>query len=69
MFIPPAARAATACKRAGVICRLGKVPAAASGGGVGIAPALGPRYMLSIVGRSARPKSVARKSDGRSIDT
>lgn len=28
--------------------------------------AVGPEYMRSIVGRSARPKSVERKSDGRS---
>lgn len=29
-------------------------------------PAVCPEYMRSIVGRSARPKSVERKSDGRS---
>jgi hypothetical protein len=27
---------------------------------------VGPEYMRSMVGRSARPKSVERKSDGRS---
>jgi len=34
--------------------------------GGGAKSAVGPEYMRSIVGRSARPKSVERKSDGRS---
>jgi len=36
------------------------------GPGDGAKPAVGPLYMRSMVGRSARPKSVERKSDGRS---
>ena len=34
--------------------------------GYGVNSAAGPEYMRSIVGCSARPKSVERKSDGRS---
>ena len=34
--------------------------------GGGAKSAVGPEYMRSMVGRSARPKSVERKSDGRS---
>lgn len=34
--------------------------------GGGAESALGPEYIRSMVGRSARPKSVERKSDGRS---
>lgn len=46
--------------------------AAASGvglnvAGLGAVPRIGPRNMASIVGRSADPKGVERKSEGKSV--
>ena len=66
--------AATACKRADASAGSGDAAAACwstaglgAGGDVGAVPGVGRRNIASIVGRSAAPNGVERKSEGRSI--